>query len=316
MIRVGIIGADTPEGGELIRLLAMHPDVEILGAQAPGLEGTPITHHHHGLIGETDLSFTGSLDYSRLNVLFVCNSLTFGTAEFTQMRIVRPDLKVILLNWPKGLDIESHGIVYGLPEINRKLLVRGATGAVVPTSFASMALVALYPFANHLLLNGDIEIHVSAPRVILEEIDINAVEREIADRLQEAQRSFNGTVKISAEESAARRSSMMSIKFATSLTTGQILQLYEIYDDHNFSFVSQIPVGVSEVAGTNKCVVSVIREESGRAHLQAIADCRLRGGAGEAVHILNLMFGLHERTGLALKAIDFTPVGTTGGPDN
>ncbi len=35
---------------------------------------------------------------------------------------------------------------------------------------------------------------------------------------------------------------------------------------------------------------------------------RLRGASGEAVHVMNLLCGLHEKTGLALKAIDFTPI--------
>lgn len=309
MIKVGIIGADTPEGGELIRILAMHPDVEIIGAQAPGLEGTPITDRHHGLIGETRLSFTGALDYSKLNALFVCNTISFGAAEFTQMRIVRPDLKVIMLYHSGGIDAESHGIVYGLPELNRKLLVRGATGAAVPTSFSSMALVGLIPFASHLLLHGDLKIHIIAPQAILEAMDLSMVKEELTEQLQEIQRSFNGHIEITTEISDTRRSCLMQIDFDCNLTTGQILELYEIYDDHNFAYVTQSAVGVSEVAGTNKCVVSVLRGEPGKVRLQVIADGRLRGGAGEAVHILNLMFGLHERTGLALKAIDFTPVG-------
>lgn len=306
MIKVGILGAESPAGGELIRILAMHPEVEILAAQGNGLEGIPLYRHHHGLIGETGLSFTGAVDYSRINVLFVCNPMSFGSAEYAQMRIVRPDLKVILLKSPKGIDLESHGVVYGLPEYNRKLLVRGATGATVPTPFASMALVALFPFANHLLLNGEIRINVSAPKAILEETDLKAVEAEILLRLKEMQRSFAGSVSIDAEASTARRSSLMEIRFSCGLTLGQMEGLYNVYDDHHFSFATLSEVEVSEVAGTDKCVVSVGQGKEGEALLRVVADCRLRGGAGEAVHIMNLMFGLHEKTGLALKAIDFT----------
>lgn len=316
MIKVGIIGADTPEGGELIRLLAMHPDVELLGAQAQGLEGVAITSHHHGLIGETTLAFTGTLDYSRINVLFVCSPVSFGIAEFTQMRIVRPDLKVIMLNTAGGIDMEAQGIVYGLPEMNRKLLVRGATGAVVPRPFASMALVALYPFASHLLLNGDIDITVAAPHAIIKETDPDATCAEISLRLKEMQRSFDGKVNMKLVESETRRSALMNIEFNCSLTRGQMLDLYDIYDDHHFAFATSSPVGVSEVAGTNKCVISIGQGDTGKASVQVAADVRLRGGAGEAVHIFNLMFGLHERTGLALKAVDFHPVGLDNKPDN
>ena len=307
MIKAAIMGADSPDGGELIRILAMHPDVEIVAAQAQGLEGKRITSHHHGLIGETTLPFTGTIDYSAIDVLFVC-SMTLSTVEFNQIRMSRPDLKVIIMDSMSKVEPERNGIVYGLPEINRKLLVRGATCAMVPRSFASMALVALFPFATHLLLNSDIRISLAAPQAILEATDLDAVKAEIGHQLQEVQRSFNGDITIDTNVSEARRSALMEIEFDCQLSLQQMLDLYDIYDDHRFAFTTTTPVGVSEVAGTNKCVISVTKGTPGRASLGVAADCRLRGAAGEAVHIMNLMFGLHEKTGLALKAIDFEQV--------
>ncbi len=35
--------------------------------------------------------------------------------------------------------------------------------------------------------------------------------------------------------------------------------------------------------------------------IEAVADPRMRGGAGEAVHIMNLLFGLHEKQVWLLK---------------
>lgn len=307
MIKVGIIGAETSDSGELIRILAMHPDVEILWAKADGFEGKPLTSVHHGLIGETTLSFTATSDISKCDVLFVCTP-SISTAELTHMRLTRPDMKMILLEQPAGLDAGREGIVYGLPEINRKLLVRGATAAAVPEPFASMALVALFPFASHLLLNGDIDINVSAPQPIIDSSEPEHVCREIGDMLRDIQRSFAGKVSLTSEASEARRSTLMNIRFNCPLSLQQMLGLYEVYDDHRFSFVTTMPVGVSEVAGTNKCVITVAKENPETAMLGIAADCRLRGGAGEAVHIMNLMCGLHEKTGLNLKAIDFEKI--------
>ncbi|MDE7179897.1 MAG: hypothetical protein K2N88_01690, partial [Muribaculaceae bacterium] len=127
-------------------------------------------------------------------------------------------------------------------------------------------------------------------------------------KLREIQRSFNGSVKISLSEATTRRSAKMTLRFPSALSQTNMLQLYDVYDDHNFSFAVENPAGVSEVAGTNKIVVTVGRTDMGEADITAVADCRLRGAAGEAMHIMNLMFGLHEKTGLALKAIDFFPV--------
>lgn len=307
MIDVSILGADTPDGGELLRLLAIHPEVELAEVQAPGLEGTPVSVHHHGLIGETTLSFTASVDYSRCDVLFVCGD-SLDAAEFMKLRSVRPDLRIIMLRMPGALDPGRGGVVYGLPEINRKLLVRGATAAVVPRPLASMTLVALYPFAMNRLLSGDVKISVTAPRAIIDATDIAATAREIGSRLAEVQNGFTGHVTLDSRPGDARRSALMEIILDCRLSLQQTLDLYDIYDDHRFAFVTTAPVGVSEVAGTNKCVISVSICDSGHVSLYAAADCRLRGAAGEAVHIMNLMCGLHEKTGLALKAIDFEPV--------
>lgn len=308
MIRTAIIGAGTPDGGELIRILAMHPEVELEYIQGEGLEGIKVSDHHHGLIGETSLSFTDTIDFENCDVLFVCSPKT-GKFALTQIRETNPELKIILFHVPEGFGENKKEIVYGVPEINRKALVRHALTAEVPESFATMALIALFPFAMNLLLNNDIRISVTAPRSIIEEYNRDIVTGEIRTLLAEVQKSFNSEIDIQAEIGDTRRSAIMQIEFDCSLNLQQMIELYEMYDDHNFTFVTTSPIGVSEVAGTDKCIISLSRSPEGKATLTVAADCRLRGASGDAVHIMNLMFGLHEKTGLALKASDFEPIG-------
>lgn len=307
MIKTSISGADTADGGELIRILAMHPEVELVSAQGEGMEGRPLSSFHHGLIGETDLSFTSRLDTERCDVLFICDRHP-DAGEFSRLRRSRPDLKIISLREVKGIDADEAGMIYGLPEINRKPLVRGATAAYLPSPFASMALVALYPLALNLLLDGDIRISLNAPADIMDDYDTAEAAREIQGILSGVQHSFRGDVEIEATAGATRRSALMHISLGCNLDAEHLMSLYGMYDDHNFSFAVRTPVGASEVAGTDKCVISVGTPADGAVTLDVAADCRLRGGAGEAVHVMNLMCGLHERTGLALKAIDFNPV--------
>lgn len=324
MIRASILGADSPLSGELIRILAMHPDVELVEAQARGHEGIPLSDVHHGLIGETSLQFSASVDFSKCDVLFI-DAAYADTFELAHMREARPDMKIIFMRCPNNAEIlppviddtpddeefypdsapDSTGLAYGLPEMNRKQLVRGATVATLPSPFASMALVALFPFARHLMLRGDIKVVFEAPAAIIAESDLTQIAGEITGLLREVQQSFQGNVEVVTRRSEARRSSLMTVEADLPVNIQQALNLYEIYDDHRFAFVTTARVGVSEVAGTDKCVVMVGRDEHGCASISAVADCRMRGGAGEAVHIMNLMFGLHEKTGLYLKAIDF-----------
>ena len=56
-----------------------------------------------------------------------------------------------------------------------------------------------------------------------------------------------------------------------------------------------------ETESTNKIIINVAKPEPDLVELTVVADPRMRGGAGEALHILNLLFGLHEKTGLDLK---------------
>lgn len=308
MIKTAIIGAGTPDGGELIRLLSMHPDVEITAVNAKGLEGTKITDRHHGLIGDIDLNFSDKIDFEKCDVLFV-SSPEISDAEIVGLRNAFPELKIILFHVPVHLDREKYDIVYGVPEIFRKAFVRGAMAAEVPESFAVMALVALFPFASHLLLNSDINIDIKAPESIIKESDPATVKEEIIKILQFVQKSFVSEISMEVTAGDMRRSSLMDITFDCTLNLPQIMELYDIYDDHNFTFVTTSPIGVSEVAGTDKCIISVSKPAEDKVRLTVAADCRLRGASGDAVHIMNLMFGLHEKTGLALKASDFERIG-------
>lgn len=307
MIRTIILGADTPDAGELIRILAMHPDIELAAAQAYGKEGRALSSLHHGLIGETDLKFSDHPDARKCNV--VLDFSEHGEPEMMRdLQAKFPEAMFIRLdrcNDPAPLDTDW---VYGLPEINRKALVRGARFAAVPNSFASMSLVALYPLALNNLLKDNIVLNIEAPQGIIDETDIPAVAEEIREQLSLAQPSFNGKVTINTQLSNTRRTASLHMDMKCALDLEELMKLYDMYDDHHFAFAVLDPAGPSEVAGTDKCVLSLDKTEQDMLHIDASADCRMRGGAGEAVHILNLMCGLHERVGLALKAIDFHPL--------
>ena len=60
MIKVGIIGAETPDAGELLRLLILHPEVDILSLYAPAWTGRMVASRHHGFIGEDIVNFSDS----------------------------------------------------------------------------------------------------------------------------------------------------------------------------------------------------------------------------------------------------------------
>lgn len=304
MIKAAITGADTPEAGELLRILANHPEVIVTTLCAPGKEGLAVSSVHHGLIGELKLNFSGPLSMTPdCSVIFVCgNSMT--AAEFSALQLARPDIRTVIIGDIPNLDTERIGVVYGLPEINRKPLVRGAVSAIVPSPIASVVLTALYPLALNMLINDSLEIDVVAPEDIISRDSGNA-KQEIVEVLSQTQLSFGNNLKMSYTASDSIRKMKAVMTLSCPVTIEQIQEIFEIYNDHNFSFPIASSVCENEVIGTNKCIISLRKPSDTALRLEVVADPRMRGGAGEAVHIMNLLFGLHEKTGLALKASEF-----------
>lgn len=305
MIKVAISGADTPAAGEIIRILVNHPDVEIVSLVAPGHEGKQMQSIHHGLLGEPKISFTGSFRPDNADVLFIADH-NIKNSDYNKLRKAFPDLKIIVLN-PMVEDavIETDEPVYALPEINRKALVRGAKAALIPSPIASITLVSLYPIAKNLLLSDDLMLNISAPSDIVEKESLEKSSEEIALHLNDAQKSFHGSVSFNILPPTSKRGIEMTTSISSPLDLEHILSTYEIYDDHNFSYAVISPVKLDDVKGTEKVIVSLSLSKEGILSIHAVADGRLRGNAGEAVHAMNLMFGLHEKTGLYLKPYAF-----------
>ena len=61
MVRVGIIGGAGYTGGEAIRILLNHPDVELAFVHSNSNGGNRLSDVHIDLLGETDMRFTDQL---------------------------------------------------------------------------------------------------------------------------------------------------------------------------------------------------------------------------------------------------------------
>lgn len=316
MIKVAISGADTPVAGELVRILVNHPDVEIVSLIAPGHEGKQLQSIHHGLLGEVSLTFSGSFKPSSADILFLAEP-NIKVSEILRLRKAYPELKVVVLQPPVN-NIEQENekdeiegeenakeLVFALPEINRKPLVRGAGSAVIPNPLSSLALVPFYPLALNMLLSGDITLNISAPEDIVAEENLNRSIREISATLTEAQRSFHGEIKFNMLPPTSKRGIELTASIPCPLDMEHTMKAFEIYDDHSFSFPVTTPVKLDDVKGTEKIIFSLYLNKDGQLNIHSVADGRLRGSAGEAVHVMNLMFGLHEKTGLYLKPYAF-----------
>ncbi len=303
MIRTAVAGADSRMAGELIRILKNHPDVELEYLCAPAKKGTRVDQHHHGLAGECSMNFSEFIDPGRIDVVFLDEHSPLAE-HFRESKSVPESLKVIDMS--HGEIPSGHtDVVYGLAELNRRKIVKEAQKVVIPRSIAAIALISLQPLALHMLLPDDIEIQVECPDDIAVEEKLRMAEEEITYWLSRLQNSFKGKVRLRRikAEHPSERGLRLKTDLPVNVDLSLLRQLYaEQYEDHNFTYEGDFSLDFSQVEGTHKCLLNITSPQAGRIEIEAIADCRLRGGAGDAVHSMNLMFGLLETTGLLLKA--------------
>lgn len=301
MIKVGIIGAETPDAGELLRILHHHPEVEIKTLYSPSWAGRLVSARHHGFIGEEIGNFTEKIDLNKIDILFISDDSEKGVLVLRHSEEL-PELRIVDMSPGRFSRWEGFGLEYGLSEVNRKPLVRGARLAVLPTPIASLALIALYPLALNILLTSDIEITVEAPKEFLDSVNKREVTDEITGFLARTQKSFSSKVELNLVARHSGRSMRVTCTLKCPLAIAEVDKVYEsVYDDHNFTYISHSGVNRNEVEGTHKCVLTFEKPAAGLLEVSALGDYHMRGGAGDATHVLNLLFALDEKVGLYLK---------------
>ena len=323
MIKAGIIGGAGYTAGELIRLLINHPDVQLMWVNSSSNAGNPVASVHQGLIGETDLVFTDQTPFDEINVLFFCTPHG-QTRTFLESHSVPDDLRIIDLSTDYRHQDGTHDFVYGLPELNRKAIVRGAKHIANPGCFATAIQLALLPLAKNLLLNKDVHVFAitgstgagvkPAPTSHFswrnDNISIYKPFRhqhldEIRQSLSQLQKSFASEIDFIPVRGCFSRGIFATLYLDCPVELSEIRRLYDdYYSDHNFTFVTDKMPDLKDVVNTNKCLLH-LEKEGNKLIIVSVIDNLLKGASGTAVHNMNLLFGLHERTGLCLKGSAF-----------
>lgn len=322
MIKAGIIGGAGYTAGELLRLLINHPDVEVAFVNSSSNAGNAITDVHSGLYGETSMRFTDKLPVDEIDVLFFCTAHG-DTKKFMQQHVLPEGLKIVDLSMDYRLADESHDFVYGLPELNRKKIIR-ATHIANPGCFATAIQLALLPLAKNLLLNKPV--HVTAitgstgagqklsPTSHFSWRDNNlSIYKafthqhlaEIKESLASLQQSVTDEINFIPVRGAFTRGIFAMAYTECPVALDEIVSLYkEYYDDHSFTHVCDKPIDLKQVVNTNKCLLH-LQKEGNKLLVTSAIDNLLKGASGTAVHNMNLLFGLKEDVGLRLKSSAF-----------
>ena len=168
LIRVGIIGATGYVGGELIRLLARHPAVEVVGLTGRDRHGDPVAGVHPQL-ATTDLVLESELT-AEADAVFL--ALPHGTAASLVPGLLERGITVIdqgpdfrlrdAADYPRWYGFEHphpellERAVYGLPELHRGELRAAAEARAAgrpalvgsPGCYPTATLLALAPLAR------------------------------------------------------------------------------------------------------------------------------------------------------------------------
>ena len=327
MIKTGVLGGETMVAGELIRILINHPDVDLRTVASGSFAGRAVEEVHRGLVGDLSLCIEPDLDPEGLDVVLLCGEpwMARDWMEPHAGMCAESDVRVIDLTG--AYRCGEMDMVYGLPEYNRKALVRGAKRASLPSPVAMAVELALFPFAKNMLLTGDINASVTIASTEnfgtcngVSAGSQNAPFAELAcstrlDPIAPIENRPDGElVRLCvSRNNVCPRGIVAQVDVPLATSIGELRRLFsEAYEDHNFTYpVDGVP-SVLDVANTNKCLVYVgypsdveVAGDGRCVRVTAVIDNLLKGAAGNAVHCLNLLFGLSERTGLALKASAF-----------
>ena len=322
MIKVGIIGGAGYTAGELLRLLVNHPDVEIVFVNSASNAGNRVADVHSGLVGDTELVFTDELPLTEIDCLFCCTAHG-DTRKFIETHTLPEELRIIDLSMDYRIESEEHDFVYGLPELNRKRIIR-ARHVANPGCFATAIQLGLLPLAKNLLLNKPIHITAitgstgagqkpsATSHFSWRNNNISVYKPfthqhlpEIRQSLTQLQNSFAAELDFIPMRGDFTRGIFAAMYTDCSIDLDEIRRLYdEYYDDHSFTFVTDCELDLKQVVNTNKCLLHLEKHGDKLLVLSAI-DNLLKGASGQAVHNMNLLFGLTEVAGLKLKPSAF-----------
>lgn len=322
MIKVGIIGGAGYTAGELLRILIHHPGAEVAFVQSTSNAGNIVSDVHVDLLGDTDLVFTGDMSLEKADVVFLC--MGHGKSkEFMEQNHLSKGLKIIDLSHDFRLKRAGNDFVYGLPELNREA-IKTASYIANPGCFATGIQLAFLPLAANGLLKGEVHVQAitgstgagqmptSTSHFSWRNNNLSAYkvfghqhEAEIIQSWKQLQPGFSHDFNFIPIRGNHTRGIFVA---AYTIFDGSLEQASHIfrnyYAGHPFVFVANKNPSLKQVINTNKAIL-YLEKHGNKLVVISISDNLLKGASGQAVQNMNLMFGLDEKEGLALKPTGF-----------
>ncbi len=340
MIKVGIVGGTGYTGVELLRILVLHPKVEVVVVTSRADAGKRLDSLYPSLTGLCNLVFSSP----DMELLSDCQVVFFATPNGTAMTMAKDLLdrgvKVIDLSadfrikdvqeWEKwyGMQHASPELipeaVYGLPEINREQIEQASL----------IACPGCYPTAVQLGFLPLLETAVIDTQYLIADVKsgVSGAGRkaELAFLMSETGESFKSyavsghrhlpEIKQGLQNAAGQNVGLTFVPHLTPMIRGIHATLYAhltkkidlqaLFEQRYQSetFINILPQGshadTRNVRGSNRCQIAVHQPQNGdTVVILSVIDNLVKGASGQAVQCMNLMFGLPESLGLQTVAL-------------
>lgn len=338
-ISAAIIGASGYTGGELLRLLLDHPEVEVTAATSRRLADQPVHRVHPNLRGRTEMLFTPAEEVEQVDAAFLC--LPHGSAAgeierwrgaaeriidlSADFRLRAPDA---YREWYDGFEHPASALlkeaVYGLPELHRERLRDARLISGVGCNATAMIL-ALLPLARAGVIErvvADIKVGSSEagaePSAGSHHPERSGAVRSYAPtghrhaaEVHQELGDFTLDVSITAIEMVRGALCTAHVIPTKRLSAKEVWGLFrEQYGSEPFVRIVRERGGLhrlpdpKHLAGSNYADVGFgVDERTGRIVSLCAIDNLMKGAAGTAVQAMNVAFGFDERAGLGFPGL-------------
>ena len=339
-LTAAVIGGSGYAGGELLRLLVGHPELEVGPVAAGANAGRPLSEVHPALRTLHDRVLTSPTDpaVAACDIIF----LALPHGESAAIAATLPEGATLV---DLGADFRLHDAdawarfyggphagtwVYGLPELpGARAEVMTARRVANPGCYATAVTLALAP----VLAAGQVEprdiVVVAAsgtsgagrspkPHLLGSEVmgdlspyKVGGTHQHLAEITQSLARVSGSEVQMSFTPTLAPMPrgilATCTARLSGGATTASLSRaLHDAYDDE--PFVHVLAEGewphTGATAGSNSCHLQVVADvDADRAVVIAAIDNLGKGAAGQAVQNANLMLGLPETAGLSVDGV-------------
>ena len=340
-ITVGIVGGSGYTGGELLRLLLGHPNIELAAVTSRVKAGKLIARTHPNLRSVTRLKFIAPTDLPEVDVLFLALP---HQAVMDKVKYYRKKCKYLidlssdfrLSNADDYIAYYGHEhtqphllgkFVYGLPELYRERL-RGAKLIAVPGCTATAAILPMKPIVQELKVHTiviDSKVASSAAGASFnmsthhpERSNVvrsfkPSMHRHLAEMNQEL--NLNGSISLNfsphAVEMVRGIQSTIHVFLQEEYSSQEIWQIYlNAYRDEPFIRLVKEKTGIYRfpepklLIGTNLCEIGFEKDElTERLVVISAIDNLMKGAAGQAVQCMNIALDLEETVGLEFMGL-------------